>query len=386
MHNNYDIAIIGGGPVGTSLALALRGSQYRVHLIESRTQGAVVRDARALALSYGSRLLIERLGAWAGLADISPIESIHVSQANSFGSTVIRAEDVRLPQLGYVIPYSELQRSLSVAMDHAETEKSWGASVTSIRHEQTHVTIEYVQDGLNKQMCARLAVVADGGKLLEERYPNKTHDYGQSALLTHVTCSRVVPARAFERFTPHGPLALLPFRDGYELVWTSPHELAKQMMNWDEARFLKELQVVFGNRVGNFLSVSKRSVFPLYLRKAPQQAPMAQTILLGNAAQTLHPVAGQGFNLGLRDAWELAQVIYDCREESLGSEAMLNAYKKRRRVDRDAGIFFTDKLVRLFSNDFPVLSGLRSAALTALDCSPIAKNFIARRMMFGTNG
>ena len=228
--------------------------------------------------------------------------------------------------------------------------------------------------------------MADGGKLLAQQYPPEVHDYGQSALITHITCSAPQAKMAFERFTPQGPLALLPFTEGYELVWTAPHQAAQDMLAWDDAKFLHELHQHFGDRVGEFLTVGKRTSFPLGLRRAPQQSPMPHVVLLGNAAQTMHPVAGQGFNMGLRDAWELAQEILDAVPEALGAEAMLAAYRSQRRTDREAGIRFTDGLVRLFSNDLPLVSAGRAAALTALDCLPFVKKFVAKRMMFGANG
>ncbi|HZW87045.1 MAG TPA: ubiquinone biosynthesis protein UbiH, partial [Gallionella sp.] len=191
---------------------------------------------------------------------------------------------------------------------------------------------------------------------------------------------------AFERFTPQGPLALLPFKNGYELVWTATHQAAQQMLLWDTAKFLLELQQHFGDRVGKFLTIGKRGCFALGLKRAARQTPLPHTVLLGNAAQTLHPVAGQGFNLGLRDAWELAQLILDGAPESIGTQAMLGIYRAQRRMDREAGIRFTDGLVRLFSNDLPLVSAGRAAALTAVDCLPFAKKFIAKRMMFGVNG
>jgi 2-octaprenyl-6-methoxyphenol hydroxylase len=178
---------------------------------------------------------------------------------------------------------------------------------------------------------------------------------------------------------------LLPYRDGYELVWTASHEMAQEMLRWDEAAFLAQLQQHFGDRVGKFLSAGTRTCFPLRLRRSPR-ITLPHTVLLGNAAQTLHPVAGQGFNMGLRDAWELAQEILRVPPELLGAEAMLAEYRKSRRLDRNAGIRFTDGLVRLFSNDLPILRTSRAASLSLLDCLPLAKNFVARRMMFGANG
>ncbi len=383
---NYDIAIIGGGPVGAALALALRDSKLRVCVLEARPADSASQDARALALSYGSRLLLARLGIWNTLQDISPIRTIHISQKQSFGRAVLHAEELNVPDLGYVLPYPGLQDALTGALQQCDVTSIYGASVTQLINSDDHATIDYLQDGVGHTLQTRLAVVADGGKLLAQQYPPKVRDYGQSALITHITCSSPRKNTAFERFTPQGPLALLPFKKGYELVWTAPHQAAQEMQAWDDAKFLHELHKHFGDRVGEFLTVGKRTCFPLGLRRAPQQSPMPHVVLLGNAAQTMHPVAGQGFNMGLRDAWELAQEILDAAPEALGTEKMLAAYCGQRRTDREAGIRFTDGLVRLFSNDLPLVSGGRAAALTALDCLPFVKKFVAKRMMFGANG
>ncbi|MGA7748867.1 MAG: FAD-dependent oxidoreductase [Gallionella sp.] len=384
--SQYDIAIIGGGPVGAALALALRGSKLKVCVLEARPANAASSDARALALSYGSRLLLARLGIWDTLHDVSAIRTIHISQKQSFGRAVLRATEMNVPELGYVLPYPALQDALTDALQHSNVASIYGASVTQLSNSADQAVISYQQNGAEHTMHARLAVVADGGKLLAQKYPPEVRDYGQSALITHITCSTPQPDTAFERFTPQGPLALLPFKEGYELIWTAPHQAAQEMLAWDNAHFLRELHSHFGDRVGEFLTVGKRTCFPLGLRRAPQQTPMPHTVLLGNAAQTLHPVAGQGFNMGLRDAWELAQEILNAALETLGTEAMLTAYRSQRRTDREMGIRFTDGLVRLFSNDLPVVSAGRAAALTALDCLPFVKKFVAKRMMFGANG
>ena len=386
MNAEYDIAIIGGGPVGAALALALRGSQLKVCVLEARPAHTASSDARALALSYGSRLLLDRLGVWDALHDVSAIRTIHISQKQSFGRAVLHAAELNVPELGYVLPYPALQDALTHALQHSDVATIYGASVTQLSNSADQAVIGYQQEGEEYTLHARLAVVADGGKLLAQQYPPEVRDYGQSALITHITCSAPQVNTAFERFTPQGPLALLPFKEGYELVWTASHQAAQEMLAWDDARFMRELHQHFGDRVGEFLTVSKRTCFPLGLRRAPQQTPMPHTVLLGNAAQTLHPVAGQGFNMGLRDAWELAQEILDAAPASLGTEAMLAAYRSQRRTDREAGIRFTDGLVRLFSNDLPLISAGRAAALTALDCLPFVKKFVAKRMMFGANG
>jgi len=386
MNAQFDIAIIGGGPVGAALALALRASKVEVCVVEARPANSASQDARALALSYGSRLLLARLGIWDSLQDVSAIRTIHISQKQSFGRAVLQAEELNVPELGYVLPYPVLQDALTNALRCSDVESVYGASVTQLQSNTDSATIAYQQDGNEYTLHARLAVVADGGKLLSQQFPPVVHDYGQSALITHITCSAPLAKTAFERFTPQGPLALLPFKVGYELVWTAPHQVAQEMLTWDDAKFLQELHQHFGDRVGDFLNVSKRSCFPLGLRRAPKQSPMPHTVLLGNAAQTMHPVAGQGFNMGLRDAWELAQEILDAKPEELGSEKMLAAYRSDRRTDREMGIRFTDGLVRLFSNDLPLVSAGRAAALTALDCLPFVKKFVAKRMMFGANG
>jgi 2-octaprenyl-6-methoxyphenol hydroxylase len=386
MTETCDIAIIGGGPVGAALALALRGSKLKVCVLEARPANSASVDARALALSYGSRLLLDRLGVWDALREVTTIRTIHISQKKSFGRAVLRAEEMNVPELGYVLPYTTLQDTLTDALQHSNVASIYGASVTQLQAEANHAAIGYQLNGMEHTLHARLAVVADGGKLLAQQFPPEVHDYGQTALITHITCSAPQVDTAFERFTPQGPLALLPFQNGYELVWTAPQQIAQKMLAWDDAHFLHELQQHFGDRVGEFLTVGKRTCFPVILKRAPHLSPLPHTILLGNAAQMLHPVAGQGFNLGLRDAWELSQVILDAAPEELGTEAMLAAYCSQRRTDREAVTRFTDGLVRLFSNDLPLVSAGRAAALTTLDCLPFAKKFVAKRMMFGANG
>ncbi len=378
MTQNCDIAIIGGGPVGSALALALKDSNLSVRLLEARTGAS--QDARALALSYGSRLLLERLDAWKRLSGVSSIRTIHISQKRSFGRTLLTASELKVPELGYVLPYPSLQKALSFE------QTLHGANVTALEGREDCAEISYQQDGQEHMLRARLAILADGGKLLADRYPPKTREYGQSALISHVTCSDMKPETAFERFTPEGPFALLPYMDGYELVWTAPHTKVEEMLSWSDEAFLEALHDHFGDRVGRFTSLGKRSSFPLGLKKAQAQTPMPHVALVGNAAQTMHPVAGQGFNMGLRDAWELAQEILDAKPEELGTDEMLANYRSRRQADREGGIGFTDSLVRLFSNDLPVISQMRAASLSLLDGMPVAKKFVARRMMFGANG
>lgn len=383
----YDIAIIGGGPTGAALALALCGSGLAVCVLEARPANTPSQDARALALSYGSRLLLDRLGVWQSLANVAPIRTIHISQRHSFGRAKLRAAELGVPELGYVLPYHTLQDGLDVALRAAHIDIIYQAQVLALQGAADCASVRYQPaDAPETTLTARLAVVADGGKLLAQTFPPTFHDYGQSAVIAHLTTAAPQPDTAFERFTSQGPVALLPYQGGYELVWTAPHERAQTLLAWDDATFLRELHQHFGDRVGAFVEVGTRTCYPLGLKRAPTQTPMPHSVLLGNAAQTLHPVAGQGFNMGVRDAWELAQEILDCAPTELGSAPMLAAYCQRRQPDRSGGIRFTDSLVRLFSNDVPGLRPARAAALSVLDSLPLAKKFVAKRMMFGANG
>jgi 2-octaprenyl-6-methoxyphenol hydroxylase len=385
MLQNCDIAIIGGGPVGAALALALRDSGLHITLLEARPASEASTDPRALALSYGSRLLLSRLGVWQSLTQVSAIQTIHISQRNAFGRTQLKASELNVPDLGCVLPYTNLQNALQHAVQNSPVQLLQGAVVSALLPQDDGAEIRYQHNGTEQTLQAKLVVVADGGKLLENSHPPKLHDYGQSALIAHVTCSAAKSTTAFERFTVQGPLALLPYQDGYELVWTAPHVEIEHMLQWDDATLLAQLHQQFGDRVGTFLSVGARSSFPLRLKRAPA-ITLPHTVLIGNAAQTLHPVAGQGFNMGLRDAWELAQLVLRSKPDLLGSDAMLADYRASRSIDRNAGIRFTDGLVRLFSNDLPLISPARAASLSLLDCLPGMKKFVARRMMFGPNG
>jgi 2-octaprenyl-6-methoxyphenol hydroxylase len=385
MNEHYDVAIIGGGPVGIALALALRDNDLKVALLEARASAINTTDPRALALSYGSRLLLQRLGAWQTLQNVSGIKVIEVTQKDSAGHTTLRANDLDVPDMGYVLPYTALHAALQLAMHQTDVDCFYGAAVSDLSASHEQSTIIYQQQGVQHTLTAKLAVVADGGQLLEAEHPPQITDYGQSGIIAHVNTDLSDNGVAFERFTSQGPMALLPYMDGYELVLTAAHEQVQTMLGWDDETFLRFLQGHFGDRVGNFATIGKRSSYPLRLKRAPD-ITFPHTVLIGNAAQTLHPVAGQGFNMGIRDAWELAQTILDHTPDGIGSAAMCADYRKSRRIDRNAGIRFTDGLVRLFSNDLPLLGHVRSAALNMLDHIPPAKKFVAKRMMFGANG
>jgi 2-octaprenyl-6-methoxyphenol hydroxylase len=386
-----DILIAGGGPVGAALALALEGSGHSVVLAEARSadssgprsadsdaaRGATAGDARAIALSYASRLILERLHAWSGLA-VTPIETVHISQRGGFGRTLISAADCDLPALGYVANYDDLQQGLYAAPCSAR--RLSGARLTGF--DGSTATVQ-TQQG-ERAFAPRLTVFADGARIADgSAAPAYNKDYRQTALVAWVKTEQTHRGRAWERFTPEGPLALLPHGAGYALVWTTGLDRGAQLRALDTPAFLAELHASFGDRLGSFIEAGARNAFPLALRYRREET-RPHSLAVGNAAQTLHPVAGQGFNLGLRDAWELARLARDTREP--GSASFIDGYRRARALDRRAGIAFTDSLVGLFSNSDALLKLGRGAGLLTLDLLSFARRFVARRMIYGARG
>jgi 2-octaprenyl-6-methoxyphenol hydroxylase len=253
--------------------------------------------------------------------------------------------------------------------------------VTRIEGGDDAARIRYERAGIVGEATAPLVVIADGGELAQSAVKYALHDYRQSALVANVVCDRPHANRAFERFTGEGPIALLPFESGYALIWTTRPERAQELSAMTEPAFLDTLQREFGSRAGRFGQVQGRALYPLALRVA-RSAIEARVLLLGNAAQTLHPVAGQGLNLGLRDAFELARSL-QCEPDAAQRRTFVERFRHQRRADRGGSILLTDGLVRAFSNAAPGLSWLRGCGLTALDCLPPAKRLFMSRMVFG---
>lgn len=384
MQTHSDIIIVGGGPVGVTLALALADTPYRVQVLEAREDLSRAAYKRTLALSYGSQLILQRLGVWERLQDVTAITDIHISQRGGLGTSRLSATEENLPALGYVVDYAELDSVLHAALRSTNVQVVTGARVTDIRTSASYAQVQVAQADATHYLTTRLAVVADGGAGKAQRV---TQEYDQHALLATVTTELAHNGCAYERFTPEGPIALLPHQHGFALVWTGAPDRVAALLTLSDNDFLAALHMHFGDRVGQFLTVTGRTSFPLVLRYA-QDTIAPHQVLIGNAAQTLHPVAGQGFNLGLRDAWELAQAVRDVGTDksALGSHAMLQRYQSQRRADTGSSIFFTDLLVRLFSNPHPVLKHGRSLGLMALQYFPPAKHIVARRMIFGARG
>ncbi|WP_175836836.1 UbiH/UbiF/VisC/COQ6 family ubiquinone biosynthesis hydroxylase [Burkholderia anthina] len=382
---DYDLAIVGAGPVGLALAgwLARRSATQHasIALIDAREPAASANDPRAIAVSHGSRVLLDTL-AWPG--DATPIEHIHVSQRGHFGRTLIDRDEHDLAALGYVVRYGSIVQALAGAV-HG-TRIDWLTSTTARAPQQDADGVTLTLDGPQgeRTLRTRLVINAEGGLFHEQQADTGKHqrDYGQTAIVGTVTVSAPRPRVAWERFTHEGPLALLPLggprQAEYSLVWCcTPDEAARRAALPDDA-FLRELGTAFGERMGQFVAVAGRASFPLGLNAA-QTLVSGRIAIVGNAAQTLHPVAGQGLNLGLRDAHTLVDAL-----SAQGFEATaLASFNARRALDRRFTIGATDTLARLFTVDAGPLPLLRGAALTALEFVPPLKKAIARQMMFG---
>jgi 2-octaprenyl-6-methoxyphenol hydroxylase len=380
MTARFDIVIAGAGVVGAALANALRELDLDVTVVAPPSHDLVSPGERApirpIALSSPSRDALGTLGLLDDHAG-TPIRAIHVSQRGRFGRTVLRASEHGLPALGFVFDAAELDRGAlqRVAPWHtASRVVGWSTTPDSV-----NVTLD---DGVTtRSIDARLLVLADGGALagLET-----VHDYSQVAWFGTVHTTRPHGNIAYERFTNEGPLALLPFGDRYAFVWATSRSRSDTMPATDDA-FCAALAHMFGERLGHFDRVSPRSRIPLALKRE-MHPNGARMVAIGNAAQILHPVAGQGLNLGLRDALELARTIRSTQRETLGDPAFIRAFGRKRWADRAATITTTDLFARIFSNAGPIVSLLGGLGLTALDASPHARGFLARRMMLGTRG
>lgn len=345
-----DVLIRGAGPVGATLALALRDSALRVALLQ-RDDPPSSHAFRPIALSYSSRLILDRLGVWRNLP-AARIARVRVSQSQSFGRTRLEASDAGVPALGYVVEYADLAACLRSALQEGHVE---------LTHEER---------------VARCEVHAEGWSDASEKR------YAQDAVVARVFFESGERDTAHERFTPEGPLAVLPLERGSAVIWSVQPARAQALASGPDKYFLRALAELAPREAGTPVAVEERSTQALALRVRRTRVE-ERHVYIGNAAQTLHPVAGQGLNLGLRDAWDLAQILRDADDP--GERSILARYAAGRRLDARATIQLTDGLARAFLGSGRLAAGLRGAALTALDVLPAPRRFFARRMIYGAS-
>ncbi|AFM31453.1 MULTISPECIES: 2-octaprenyl-6-methoxyphenyl hydroxylase [Stutzerimonas stutzeri subgroup] len=382
------LAIIGGGLVGASLALALqdgaRARGWRIHLIEPFEPGHEYQpsyDARSTALSYGTRLIYQRLGLWEHIAErAEPILRIHVSERGSFGAARLDCTREGVEALGYVVENAWIGHCLWQALDDQVVIRHCPAEVERLEPGATGYRLSFT-DG--QQLECDLTVLADGGRSgLREQLGIQVsrRPYGQTALIANITPGKPHGGLAFERFTEDGPMALLPLQDDRcALVWTRSQVDAARLAQAHEAVFLGELQEAFGYRLGALQQVGARHLYPLTLIEAEEQV-RSGLVVLGNAAHSLHPIAGQGYNLSLRDVEALSVALLRS-DAALGDLAVLQEYARRQRFDQRVTVGFSDQVTRLFGDSGRLVAAGRSLGLLGLDLMPAAKRWFARQAM-----
>ncbi|HCG7068231.1 2-octaprenyl-6-methoxyphenyl hydroxylase [Vibrio parahaemolyticus] len=384
----YDVVIAGGAMAGATLALAIE------HLSQGALRVAVVEpfkaqsdqhpgfDSRSIALSYGTVNLLRHLELWSAIEPFStPIEHIHVSDRSHAGMTDITKHDVGVEALGYVVELADVGRVYQELLTHSTAIDLYCPdSAKHITRTQENVTIELASGEL---LNAKLLVAADGavsqccqqiGLELSE------HDFDQVAVIANIVTQEPHQGRAFERFTENGPVALLPMSDNrMSLVWCLRPDDAQIVMELSESEFLERLQQDFGWRLGAMQKVGLRASYPLLLRHRKQNISHRFAIV-GNAAQTLHPIAGQGFNLGIRDVVTLAEELVK-QGEDVGRYQGLIRFSQRRDADRNETIWLTSSLVHVFSNDLLAMRIGRNTALAAMDNLSIFKQPLLRHTL-----
>jgi 2-octaprenyl-6-methoxyphenol hydroxylase len=385
----FDITIVGGGMVGASLAVALAPLGLKVALVEAVPQGNAAQpsfDERSTALSNGSRRILETVGVWPQVqSSATPIRKIHVSDQGRFGFARIDAAEQGLSAMGYVVPNRELGKALwSQLQASANLHIYCPAQVSRITAGELAVALEIAGPGTAATIDTKLVVAADGVQSAVRSafgIESQARDYEQTAVITTVLPQRFHDHVAYERFTRGGPLALLPLEGGRcTLVLTLSRATAESAMAWSDVQFLDEVQRRFGFRLGRFLKVGRRVPYPLSLTRATRTSA-GRCVIVGNAAQGLHPVAGMGFNLGLRDVASLAELIAERRHEprfDAGAASLLAEYDAWRAADRGGVIAFTDGLVRMFASPLGVVQRLRNVGLLAFDLLPPAKAALSR--------
>jgi 2-octaprenyl-6-methoxyphenol hydroxylase len=387
---HYDLVIVGGGMVGASLAIALAGRGLKMAMIESHAAGTAPPpsyDDRAIALAYGTRRIFGAIDIWPALAgSATPIADIHVSDRGHFGFTRLSAADEGVPALGYVTTARELGHVLLARLPDIEgLDLVAPARLVRFDDDGKRVRVDAERDGVMLELSCQLLVAADGvNSTVRDQLdlPTVRWTYGQTAVVTNVTPSQAHRNVAYERFTDTGPVAFLPLSEGRcAVVLTVRDEEADDVLALDDAAFLECLQQRFGYRLGRFERVGRRSAYPLQLLRA-REFVRGRVAVIGNAAHTLHPIAGQGFNLGIRDVAALAEVVDAARADGdIGASPVLAAYRGWRLGEQRGVALATDGLARLFGNPLAPLRIGRNLGLLAMECIPGAKRPLARAAM-----
>ncbi len=390
----FDFAIVGGGMVGSTLALALArlaGScarKPRILLLESRRPETVLHpgfDARAIALAYGSQLALQELALWPLFSPGSAaIDSIHVSDRGHWGRVELHANEYQLPQLGHVVELFGVGQRLLQRIE--ETPAICYQAPAQLVSLTQHPDRTVLQLASGEQATCRLLLLADGGSSAWHESLGlawRQESYSQSAIIANLRASGAQSGRAWERFTEAGPLALLPLGENrLSLVWSMADNDAANAIRWSDEQFLARLQQTFGYRAGRFVQVGERVSYPLQLRQT-LQTRHHRLLLVGNAAQQLHPVAGQGFNLGLRDVMTLYHLLQPLWQTAVdpGRADLLQTYSERRQADVARTVWMTSSLVRLFSTSAWPLIGSRNIALASMNRCGQLKQLLARQAL-----
>ena len=390
MQQDYDLIIVGGGLAGNCLALALKDTGLRIAIVEANTREQLYASPagdRALALAAGTVMMLDALGIWQGIRhSATAIKHIHISDRGHFGKTRLSAEKEHVDALGYVVTARDIETHVANLAKDANIELICPARVVGMMSGDNEVCASLKQGNESLNVSAKLLVGADGGlssvrNLLDIR--QHTTEYAQTALVTTVKSSISNKNTAFERFTASGPLALLPIAKNHcAVVWTHTNEGAEALMLSSEADFLAELQQCFGFKLGELSLTAPRRAFPLSLIRAEKMVA-GRAVIIGNAVHQLHPVAGQGFNLGLRDVVQLAEMLIQQQGQNkdIGAADFLKDYAESRKKDHDRTIGFTDAVVKIFSNEWLALAVARNIGLALLDHIPAAKTLLTRHAM-----
>ena len=385
MGQNFDIAVVGGGLVGSSLAIALaHTSDFRIGLIDSQPLAEInlkahQHDGRSIALALSSKKMFDALGFWENLQEYATaIKNIHISDQGRFGATRLDSKRYEVESFGYLVPADYLIQTLNNQVDaFGKVIRLQPYKVSSIENHKDHVVINKNSEDT---VHTKLLIAADGANSFIRKALGidvEKKQYQQSALVGSVECQQSHDNTAYERFTQDGPLALLPKQGNYcGFIWMNPAEVAKNNLNLSDSAFMNKLQSAFGFRLGHFKSISKRFAYPLALLMS-QQRVQQRVVLIGNAAQTLHPIAGQGLNLALRDIAELVELLG--KSDLSNVDMQLQRYAEKRQPDIEKTIRFTDRLNFLFNADYPVFAQSRGLGLAMLGAIPILEERIVKQ-------